>query len=503
MKSKGGKKKPAKKVSVRKVWYITKWLVRFELPQRELKGRMKTYKIKPLVFTRSFVRGSDDMTVCFMQELEALWRSPDRHLLRSAFEDMKHMAANRSLKYRGFMLNTKLEPATPGDIGGIIGTDAKLARKVLAQLCKIGLMEYIECPDFASMANDHNRFPPTADDDDDGNDDGNDDGGGDGGGAPDEPDEKPANGGKNGDDDKPRKNSGKKQKKKEKHSRTRSKTGTGNGNGKRKKKIKTGKKKTKTGAKGLQPEPGRGAGANSKGQGAPHSRMATDGPEPEQGVVVGVPGGLPSMPAEGAAGDVSSPGHVPEPDQAAQASQDGSGSTSLDGTVNVPTEGDQGLSDHSGVQAGQIADDVPEPVHPTEPDGSETSGLLDTETDGTGVAGQHGSPPGRHLAGRLDELYGADGRAFALELLRRSGYPGDLDSEEGRSEIASFAIAWRGVCSMGLAPSKVMGIWDKMMIEADRHKVKRYTTKWKVSCEASLRYLMNKRVDSIRGSPAA
>ena len=144
------KKKETRKARPVKVWHIYRFEQRFEMPDDFRKGRQG-----PLIYTKSFVgSGCDDESIAFMQQIEQLKASPIRAYLRSAFEDLKNIAANRSRKYRGYLLDGMSRPAMVTTIAQWIGLDVAMTKKVLKELESIGLLERVDLPDFEAGGDD-------------------------------------------------------------------------------------------------------------------------------------------------------------------------------------------------------------------------------------------------------------------------------------------------------------------------------------------------------------
>ena len=125
-----------------KIWHIFLFEERFELSE-DFRG----YRTTPLEFVREFVAsGKDDKGIKYGIQIEALKRSPNRHVLRSVFVDLRDKAANRSRAYRGYLLNVKDQPASLKDIAGWVGLAPVECRRALKELDDIGLIEWVPVP---------------------------------------------------------------------------------------------------------------------------------------------------------------------------------------------------------------------------------------------------------------------------------------------------------------------------------------------------------------------
>jgi hypothetical protein len=114
-------KKPKKNHRKLKIWHIYHFAERFELS-----GDVRYSPKKPLIYTKSYVgSGTDNESISYGHQLNAIRTSPNRVHLRSAFEELKEVAANRSRAYRGFLLDERLKPASIQRIAKWIGEDLK------------------------------------------------------------------------------------------------------------------------------------------------------------------------------------------------------------------------------------------------------------------------------------------------------------------------------------------------------------------------------------------
>ena len=158
------KKKVAKKVKKKtakpstrkvKVWHICRFAELFELPEDARYCRKS-----PLVYTREFVgSGTDDVSIEYKQQINVIKAHPNRHVLRSVFDDLKEIAANKSRAYRGYLLGQGYKPADDRLISMWVGLDLAATKKALRQLAEIGLVERMELPAFDPDTNE----PPTKD----------------------------------------------------------------------------------------------------------------------------------------------------------------------------------------------------------------------------------------------------------------------------------------------------------------------------------------------------
>ena len=122
------------------VWHITGFGEIFKMADDARKG-----KKGPLSYTKSFVSLSGNSKPCethHYERLKDLKARPERHLLRSVFEDLKNWAAHKPQHHQGYLVTHAGKPADYNYISAqldhIDKSDLKKAMKILAQ---IGLSE--------------------------------------------------------------------------------------------------------------------------------------------------------------------------------------------------------------------------------------------------------------------------------------------------------------------------------------------------------------------------
>ncbi len=143
------KKAPAKtkaKKPTKKVYHI------FHFPERfEIKDKYGKFITHPLLFTRDFVgSGIDDESVHFVQQMMIARQSENYHILHSVFGELKTISANRSLKYRGYILEGT-KPVTKKIIAQLVKLPLEKCTEILNELEQIGLIEYVPLPDFDNI----------------------------------------------------------------------------------------------------------------------------------------------------------------------------------------------------------------------------------------------------------------------------------------------------------------------------------------------------------------
>lgn len=131
--------KVKKKCRGRKVWHITDFRPIFELSDDLRKKRPG-----PLTFTKSPVTltaGSKVHDIKLWERLQQLKSRPERHLLRSVFEDLKCWAGLKTIKDRGFLITTTGQPASYDYIAAQLKLDIAEVKKAMTLLEEIGLIE--------------------------------------------------------------------------------------------------------------------------------------------------------------------------------------------------------------------------------------------------------------------------------------------------------------------------------------------------------------------------
>ncbi len=140
-----------------KVWHITDFDQIFKLGDDARKGRKG-----PLSYTKSFVSLSGTSKPCEVhhyERLKDLKSRPERHLLRSVFEDLKSWSAHKPQRFQGYLVTHSGRPAGPDYIASQIDyIDKNELKKAMMILHQIGLIERLvkngqfyaknkDCPD--------------------------------------------------------------------------------------------------------------------------------------------------------------------------------------------------------------------------------------------------------------------------------------------------------------------------------------------------------------------
>lgn len=134
-------KKLKKKNRKKRVWHVTDFRELFELPDDLRKDRPG-----PLSYTKSFVTltgYSREYEVKHFERLLNLKHRPERHLLRSIFEDIKNLSGKKTIRNRGFLLTTDEKPATYEYLAAQLKIDIAELKKAMPMLEEIGLVERV------------------------------------------------------------------------------------------------------------------------------------------------------------------------------------------------------------------------------------------------------------------------------------------------------------------------------------------------------------------------
>lgn len=123
-------------------WHITDFDDIFKMADDLRKGRKG-----PLAYTKSFVSLSGTSKPCethHYERLKDLKSRPDRHLLRSVFEDLKNWAAHKTQSYQGYLVTHAGRPADYDYISAQIDhIDKEELKKAMMILSRIGLIERV------------------------------------------------------------------------------------------------------------------------------------------------------------------------------------------------------------------------------------------------------------------------------------------------------------------------------------------------------------------------
>lgn len=140
----------------------------------------------------------------------------------------------------------------------------------------------------------------------------------------------------------------------------------------------------------------------------------------------------------------------------------------------------------------------PNPINPKESDDGMGSQQQRIRTDPSrqSIKNQYRQP--EQLGTVLHKLYNPQAEQFANEVYDAIGTFYVKTSKEGRSELACWKSAWAKAQMAGIGPAYLAELWDKVMKEAEKLRLKRRRMKFQRSPEAVLRTLFDRMLSSIK-----
>lgn len=146
-----------------KVWHIREFEQRFEMDEDSRQCRQSA-----LVFIRVLVHSVDSVKYpwCanYSEQISTLMAEPNGHVLHSVFIMLVKKASERYRRYRGFLLDGQMLPATNRDIARWTNLTVPEIKKVLKQLSKVGLIERVDLPEFDTDSDQTPKKPDEKDD---------------------------------------------------------------------------------------------------------------------------------------------------------------------------------------------------------------------------------------------------------------------------------------------------------------------------------------------------
>jgi len=142
------KGRAVKKRGIKKVWHISRFQQRYELPDD-----VRFDRKSPLQYTKDFCSGQDDESCSYFRSIMSLRTKTDWLMLQGAFAELKRIAANYSKVYRGYLLDSDFKPASDEQIGCWLGLQNGQIKHVLKELSSVGLIEQVTIPDFKDSGN--------------------------------------------------------------------------------------------------------------------------------------------------------------------------------------------------------------------------------------------------------------------------------------------------------------------------------------------------------------
>ena len=132
--------------AIQKVWSICRFRERFEMTGE--------YERKTgLEYVRQFIGAgglkSTESTQFLSQLRELKHYYPDRHYhFRGVFDELLGLAGTVELRFRGFLLNSRLKPATMQELAARLDITVAEMREAMKALDRVGLIERIDLPMF-------------------------------------------------------------------------------------------------------------------------------------------------------------------------------------------------------------------------------------------------------------------------------------------------------------------------------------------------------------------
>ncbi len=131
----------------RKVYSIYRWNERFEMEDYIRQGGLDFVR---MFVTATTQKQSNESTDFFQQLSELRHFYPDKfYFLFGIFWTLVSLTATRECWLRGFLLDGGLTPLTQSKLAARLQINLKETKAALAALIKVGLIEYIDCPEFS------------------------------------------------------------------------------------------------------------------------------------------------------------------------------------------------------------------------------------------------------------------------------------------------------------------------------------------------------------------
>lgn len=140
-----------------KVWRIARWAERFEMREHERRGGLDYVK---MFVTAATNRQSNESTQ-FLAQLEELdhYYPEQRDAYEGRFWRLCRLTATQEDWLRGYLLGLGREPIGDAKLAARLHLDLRAMKATLAALKKVGLLEYVACPDFSAPPQQHDDEP--------------------------------------------------------------------------------------------------------------------------------------------------------------------------------------------------------------------------------------------------------------------------------------------------------------------------------------------------------
>lgn len=147
----------AEKRRTRRVWRISRYRQRFEMPDQ-----WRRQMARPLEYARDFVgTNAGQEAAKYQQQIAMLGEGRNATLRFGLFRQLVGLASNQDRPYRGYLLDADLQPLTDAMLAKLLKWDLAELRKELKALVDAGLVERAVEPDY--IAQDEADLPAAGD----------------------------------------------------------------------------------------------------------------------------------------------------------------------------------------------------------------------------------------------------------------------------------------------------------------------------------------------------
>jgi len=132
--------------AARKVWSISRFQQRFEMDEYRRQGGLDYIRM----FVTATTSGKSNESTEFFQQLAELkhYYPTQYYCYFGIFWTLGSLTATKEDWLRGYLVDADLTPLNESKLAARLQLDKKLTRQALAALKRVGLIEYIDCPQF-------------------------------------------------------------------------------------------------------------------------------------------------------------------------------------------------------------------------------------------------------------------------------------------------------------------------------------------------------------------
>ena len=153
----GTEDRTAKAGPKRKCWHFSHWLARFEMDEYRRQGGLDYIR---MFVTATTAGKSNESTEFFQQLAELKHYYPDQfYAYVGIFWTLGSLTATKEDWLRGYLIDADLEPLNESKLAARLQIDKKKTRQAMAALKRVGLIEYIDCPQFVHTQKDQKKKP--------------------------------------------------------------------------------------------------------------------------------------------------------------------------------------------------------------------------------------------------------------------------------------------------------------------------------------------------------